>query len=367
MQSMAGKTWNRTGVNNLWRHSNGRYYARFSRGGKESWQSLKTKLITVARERLAVLLKEVRAGAGSGDVGDPKTTFGQLIEAKLAEIEARSTKTLKDSTKKYYRECIDAIRATWEGIDEIQIRKAKPTDFEVWANRSADRYCSTRHNNMIAMMRSLVSAAREMGVIFNDPTEKLKRVRIEDTRMPEFPDIETFEKWISLIEMPVGRGGKGSGQALRFLAYSGLRRLTEAQWVRWADVDFEGGWLYVKGDPNNSGTKNRKERKVPLNPALRELLEAMRKEREGEPDTEKVLPVLDAKKAMDRAADEIGMPRLTQADLRKWFTTRCVESRIPIPTVATWLGHQDGGALLMKTYNKQRDEHSQSVALTVSF
>ena len=38
-----------------------------------------------------------------------------------------------------------------------------------------------------------------------------------------------------------------------------------------------------------------------------------------------------------------------------------------IPTVSRWLGHQDGGALCMKTYGHLRREHSASMAQKVTF
>ncbi|MBU6410034.1 MAG: hypothetical protein KGR98_06580, partial [Verrucomicrobia bacterium] len=36
--------------------------------------------------------------------------------------------------------------------------------------------------------------------------------------------------------------------------------------------------------------------------------------------------------------------------LRHLFATRCIEAGVDIPTVLRWLGHQDGGALCMKTF-----------------
>jgi integrase len=49
------------------------------------------------------------------------------------------------------------------------------------------------------------------------------------------------------------------------------------------------------------------------------------------------------------------------------FATRCIESGVDIPTVSRWLGHKDGGALLMKTYGHLRREHSQAQAKRVTF
>jgi integrase len=53
--------------------------------------------------------------------------------------------------------------------------------------------------------------------------------------------------------------------------------------------------------------------------------------------------------------------------LRHLFATRAIESGVPVPTVARWLGHQDGGALLLKTYSHLLDHHSQESAQKVSF
>jgi integrase len=53
--------------------------------------------------------------------------------------------------------------------------------------------------------------------------------------------------------------------------------------------------------------------------------------------------------------------------LRYLFATRCIESGVDIPTVSRWLGHQDGGALCIKTYGHLRDEHSANEAKKVAF
>jgi hypothetical protein len=40
---------------------------------------------------------------------------------------------------------------------------------------------------------------------------------------------------------------------------------------------------------------------------------------------------------------------------------------VDIPTVARWLGHKDGGALLMKTYSHLQQAHSLEQMKRVSF
>jgi integrase len=54
-------------------------------------------------------------------------------------------------------------------------------------------------------------------------------------------------------------------------------------------------------------------------------------------------------------------------DLRRLFATRGIESGVDIPTVSRWLGHEDGGALWIKTYGHLRDEPSTKEAKKVAF
>lgn len=84
-------------------------------------------------------------------------------------------------------------------------------------------------------------------------------------------------------------------------------------------------------------------------------------------DREPVMAVHECQKAMDRAAEKVGMARITHHDLRHLFATRCIESGVDVPTVSRWLGHKDGGALAMKVYGHLRDHHSQAMAGKVSF
>ena len=93
----------------------------------------------------------------------------------------------------------------------------------------------------------------------------------------------------------------------------------------------------------------------------------MKSKRPDEAKTAAVMRVRECQRAMDRAAKIVGIARITHHDLRHLFATRCIESGVDIPTVSRWLGHQDGGALCMKTYGHLRDEHSTNEAKKVAF
>jgi integrase len=80
-----------------------------------------------------------------------------------------------------------------------------------------------------------------------------------------------------------------------------------------------------------------------------------------------LLAVSECQKAIDAACKRLGVIRFTHHDLRHLFATRAIESGVDVPTVAGWLGHKDGGALLMKTYNHLLQEHSKAMAAKLNF
>ena len=70
---------------------------------------------------------------------------------------------------------------------------------------------------------------------------------------------------------------------------------------------------------------------------------------------------------MDRAADKIGLARITHHDMRHFFASVSIESGVDIPTVSRWLGYKDDGALATRTDGHLRREHSVAQAQKVSF
>lgn len=152
---------------------------------------------------------------------------------------------------------------------------------------------------------------------------------------------------------------------MEFISYTGLR-LEEAGCVRWQHCNFDKDVITVLGTEEDA-TKNGEIRVIPMIPSAKDLLVRMRAERADESSQTPVLKVKEAQKAMDRAAKEVGTPRLTTHELRHLFATVCIESNVPIPSLASWLGHKDGGVLAMKTYGHLRKDHSHASAKKVTF
>jgi hypothetical protein len=158
---------------------------------------------------------------------------------------------------------------------------------------------------------------------------------------------------------------RGPRQRIARLSFVSSRSLASESTKRgtfsWADADFQKQVLRVRI------TKNGKTRWIPFNQSLRDLLEKLRVARPDESPETPIMPVFECQKSIDRAAKLVGVGRITHHDLRQLFASRCIEAGVDIPTVSRWLGHQDGGALCMKTYGHLRDEPSANEAKKVSF
>ena len=218
----------------------------------------------------------------------------------------------------------------------------------------------------------MLDVAVDKGAIHNNPLIGRRGLKAPDRpRKPKLPESSTLEAVFTEIESVGGRGVEAA-IFCRFLAYTGCRR-GEAARVRWNDVDTARGIIRVAGTKTEAA-----EREVPIIPAAKTLLERIEERRkasatiaiDGEPYVDPasaVLAVKEAQKSLTRACEKVGCPRLTHHDLRDAFATACVEAGVDVPTVAAWLGHADGGALLMKTYAHHRRAHSVTQAAKVLF
>jgi integrase len=357
------KTWQKTRKPNLLRHKSGRYYARAFASGKEVWKSLKTSHFSVAQAKLAEFLKEhrERVSNGSGE-GSAKMTFGEAL--KIHQQNQADDVTIKPTTRHYWNQIFAALLKSWRGLAEREIRRITKTDCKEWARAFRKVASSTRYNNTLSGLRHVFDVAKEAGIIYSNPAEKLERVPVRPKQLT-LPSGEQFLQIVDAVEYAGAWCSRDCADFLRGLAFTGLRKGEAAQ-VEWRDLEFDVGEIIVRGDAETA-TKNWDVHRVPLIPDARALFERMRSESSGESLDAKVFRVGECQKSLDRACKKVGADRITHHDLRHLFATRCIESGVDIPTVSRWLGHKDGGALAMKTYGHLRREHSIAQAQRVSF
>ena len=332
----------------------GVYFARAKVNGTVKRASLDTDVFTTAKDRLAGKVKELR---------EPEAECGTFAEARLAYLaDIDNNHALSPETKRYWRYRVDALLKSWPGLDALKLVKIKEADCRSWGKRFADKFEATNFNNTLAALRNIL----ERGGLSDDknPAMKLKRLGAKPKQMT-LPEPEQFDAIVKTIETAGARQSKDCAFLVRFLAFSGCR-ISEAQQVRWSDVDFDRGEIRVHNAKRSKTTSAHDLRYVPIIPAMRELLERAQAGEKPNP-TERVCQISDCEKSLSRACKVNNVSRITHHDLRHLFATRCIEAGVDIPTVSRWLGHVDGGALAMKVYGHLRRSHSQQAAQKVTF
>src|SRR5262249_14247373 len=110
----------------LYRYSNGVYYARFKREGKELIQSLRTPDRALARRRLAALKDK----KGQTTWSQGRLTLEELAEKFLATIHHQKPKTIERKTAIVRRMTDD-----WPTGSTTQVGKIRPSDVDLWLSR----------------------------------------------------------------------------------------------------------------------------------------------------------------------------------------------------------------------------------------
>lgn len=326
----------------LWRlKQTGVYYAFIKKGGKQFRRSLKTTDRQLANRRLADLMNDFARLMPSEAAN---LTFDQVAERWTAN----TRHTVKESTVTRRRTCLKAVSPFFSGLP---VRNIRPQHCEAWLIGRGGKIAPQTFAHELDTMRAVFAYAIEQGWILRNPASGIKRRRIV-SKEAIVPTRDQLQSIVAAIRSePRVRGG---AELVELLAYSGMR-LREATALRWRDVDFSAGVFIVTG--GEEGTKNHEQRTMPITAEMRALLESIKRTREAEPSA-LVIQVASAIKCLETACRRLKLQKFHHHSLRHYFTTCAVESGVDIPTVARWLGHKDGGALLMKRYAHLQQAHS---------
>jgi integrase len=344
---------------NLYRRtSTGMYYALVKRGRKQFRRSLKTTDRSLANRKLADLRKKI-AKLTLTDTGS--TNFEAVAKSWMDS----KRHALKPATISRREVCIKGLTPY---LNPVPIRNISSAQCEKWLERRGNKLSPSSFVQELDTLKLILDHAVSKGLLLDNPAQTIQRRKVVSEKIA-VPSREQFQQIITAIrdaDGEFGTQGKGSDGAdlVELLAYSGCR-LNEAINIRWADVDLEHGRLVVTG--GETGTKNHETRTVPITSALRELLLRLKVQRKNVQPSDAVSQIKDAKKCLQTACRNLGLPHFTHHDFRHFFATTCIESAVDIPTISRWLGHKDGGALAMKTYGHLRDEHSHAMSKRVSF
>jgi integrase len=309
------------------------------------------------------------------------TTWGQFKSEYL-----RSTNmdvSLADKSKLYRAECCARIVKTWgklfvENIEDRQIAAITRSECERWAHSITYFYTGT-YNNTIATMKLIFADAIEAGRLIRNPAATLKRVakirnqlsvglavgEAGETLTPLekadlaakpneqrwYPNPAEFAKIIARMRQGTS-GPERKAADLAELLFQTSCRLIESQRLCWEDVDWQRNRLRIDGA---KGRSEPRPRYLPLFSDLAELLRRL----DAQPHGTDIAKAGECRGTMQRACVKLGYRKLDHHDCRHSFATRYVNAGVPVPVVSDWLGHLDGGTLLLKTYRRADDAESQ--------
>ena len=332
----------------LLRHRGGGYYACAKVAGKIIRRSLDTEDYNTAKNRLDPVLAEMRGAKNASAAG----TLG----AAIREEADREDPTIKKNTRHYYRQIATSlakVSATLP-VDPLGISIAKVTLAELRAlmDKYAINAAATRYTGCLALLRRTYTRAMESGHVGGNLPLALKRIRPKKLKM-DLPTASSFAAVVADINGQNKSHSKATAMAVEFLAYTGLR-ISEAQSLRWRDIKTDR--LVVRT------AKNDDMRQVPLIPAALDLLTRMKASPLPTEDDDPVMPIKSPRLALENACERMGIDHLRVHDLRHIFATRCIEGQVDLPTVASWLGHKDGGVLCAQVYGHLCIKHSSAMA-----
>lgn len=247
--------------------------------------------------------------------------------------------------------------------------------------------CSPRTANLdVIALRNVLKRALEEQRISRLPTEGMKPFKTKTVKRPFFNTADLTrlcqaafltkpnrakKKETDPDQVPLTKNAQEFIDYVRLMAYCGARR-NEALDLRWHDIDFQAEQLTIGA---GGETKNSKPRVVDFNPKLKAQLLDMRRRRA--PDSQwlfpspqrgkKDIPVKSFRESLDLVRAKAELPNFQFHDCRHHFISMCVMSGVDFMTIASWVGHQDGGILIGKVYGHLANEHRKRMAERVAF
>ena len=347
------------------------YWCKITVKGASRERSLRTSSETEALKTLGRWRSEMEGAAVRAKHKSGEGTHGSMgwwLVKLRRQYRKNPMKSVKH--KSFVAERVRAIAASWPGLLKRRADSILPAEIEAWRDKLLTSGLSVRTakgnsaRTVIGNMQVLSWAfalASKAGVCPVNPCDDVKMPRQKKLRFSAKHQVskEEFDEMLAWLR---GRPGfnQRAADLMELLVALGLR-ISEAVDLKWRAVNWnqrEVSPLNAKGriEFNTAGeTKT-----LPFHTRLELLLKKLWGK--GQPLDQRIAPAKQCKGSLSSACKHFNRPNLTQQDMRHLFAIWAIEDGVDIPVVAAWLGHRDGGALLMKTYNHFRPAHSHNQA-----
>lgn len=258
-------------------------------------------------------LKELFGGIAS----ESKYTLFGWLDYWFAEFKQKAIPPLSESGLYQIRNCID--KHIKGNMQDMPLSAVTALD----CKECIDKICSSR---MAVYAYDTLNDSLNCAVTY----EELKRNPLSKVPKPK----HKREKKLPLTKeqerlfLKYIRGNRLEN-LFKFYLASGVRK-AEALAVKWSDVDFKNGRIYIAGTKTESS-----KRFIPLFDSIREII------RKQSRDNEYVFPYPDytVKNAWRWLCSKHDDIDYTIHSLRHTFATRCYENGISDKIIQKWLGH----------------------------
>lgn len=316
------------------------YWARATRGGVERRTTLRTSDRKLAQQRLTAWVRNLE-GERFGE--KEARTFDDAVVKFISE----HLPTIKRRSGDRYVVSIDNLKKTLKGAELTKIGSAQLTDFV--NRRRGEGVSAPTIRRDLNCLSSIMGMCIEWEWIEVNPVgaflRRMKRRGLRESA-PRTRYLSRGEE-----EALIANAAPYVADAIRFAIDTGLRK--EEQFSRqWSHIDLGRNEIMIHG----STSKNAKDRRVPIMPRTRDILEAIPHSEKtaavfwhnnrGRVDEQRGRRVLKPRRflTMDRglkaAAKRAGIVDLRWHDLRRTCGCRLLQDHgLSIEKVSKWLGH----------------------------
>ena len=263
-------------------------------------------------------VKIERENLGFGELNRKEVKFSEFIKEylQLSKAEKATNTYLIDES---------ALAGFKEITGDVRLSLITPKHGEDYKLKRLQEVKPVSVNIHLRQIKAALEKAVKWGYIEKNPLKEIKQCRVKNENLPEFL---TKEEVKSLMDgIPEGN----FKSFILFCLYTGCRR-GEALNITWDDVDMERGRATLRI------TKTGKSRVVPINGALKRILEAI------EPNGERLFPhngdfVTHRFKKYVRASGIKNPQKINVHSLRHTFASHLVMAGVDLFTVSKLLGH----------------------------
>ncbi len=357
----------------LWSR-NGRFYAQMAveTGGvmRVTKMLLEAQTAPKAAEEMAALKRKRDKGTLE------KITHAPKLTNAIAEYKASATFTSKSANSQRSEVTYLALwqeRLGQMSVDKIRkqhilaVRDDITSEGKVAALRNG-KVSNRTANLYVQGLRQVLKFQEERGRMAVVP--KIKALKLPPERRRELIDDVQFQRILDACTPEVTKNAKLVRFYLRFLALTGTR-CKETYRLKWSDVDFERRKVTIGADGKS---KNRRPRDINFNPELETLLAEMKAEHPKDSSYlfpspqrgEKDKPATTLWDSFKLVRKHVKMEHLGFHDFRHLFISKCVMAGVDFMTIASWVGHRDGGILIGKVYGHLSEDHKAQAANNLS-